>query len=111
MFWDGRKWLAHRYAWQLTHTDDELTAETEIDHLCRNRACVNPRHLQAVPKGFNRAQGTAVRVQQQLAKTHCKQGHERLPENTHVSPSTGRKSCLVCHAVSHGYKFYPRVAA
>lgn len=47
----------------------------ELDHLCRNRACVRPSHLEAVSHQVNiqRAYGL---------KTHCNYGHEFTPENT-----------------------------
>jgi len=43
---DGRMWTAHRYTYMLKHgeIDDGLT----IDHICRNKACVNPAHLEQV---------------------------------------------------------------
>lgn len=53
----------------------------QIDHLCRNRACVNPDHLEAVTGQVNTLRGegpTAVHA----AKTHCIHGHEYTPENT-----------------------------
>lgn len=68
----------------------------EIDHLCRNRGCVNPSHLEPVThrencrRSFNPA-GINAR------KTHCIHGHEFTPENT-IEPKhrPGTRLCRAC---------------
>jgi hypothetical protein len=70
----------------------------DLDHLCRNRCCVNPAHLEPVTRKVNlgrsplvgRGAGTA-----QTAKTHCPQGHEYTPENTRIA--RGKRYCKTCH--------------
>lgn len=49
---DGRYLLAHRVAWMLHH-QREIPPEHVIDHLCCNKGCVNPEHLEAVTDADN----------------------------------------------------------
>lgn len=44
----NRKWRAHRWCWE--YLIGEPLGELVLDHSCRNRACVNPDHLQPMTK-------------------------------------------------------------
>lgn len=85
--------LAHRAAYE--RATGETLGVDEVDHLCRNRACVNPAHLRRVPAGFNVRQGNAVRTAAQRAQTHCVNGHPYDEANTYWRP-TGGRDCKVC---------------
>lgn len=65
----------------------------QLDHLCRNRACWNPDHLEDVDSRTNLLRGDTLAAAN-AAKTHCPQGHEYR-----VYPS-GRRRCMVCELAS-----------
>lgn len=69
--------------------------DEDLDHLCRNRPCCNPEHLEAVPEAVNllRGFGPAAR---NLRKTHCVRGHEFSAENTATYGARGGRRCLAC---------------
>ena len=66
----------HRLAYELAR--GPIPEGLEIDHLCRNRSCCNPDHLEAVTRAEN------VRRANWPPKTHCLWGHEFTPENTYL---------------------------
>jgi hypothetical protein len=70
----------------------------DIDHLCRNTACLNPRHLEAVTHRVNMLRGVnacAVHAR----KTHCKHGHALTPENVYVRLDNGGRQCRTCNHI------------
>ena len=88
------KTTAHRVSYEIHK--GEIPKDKEIDHLCRNRGCVNPEHLRAVSH-FENMQGcdkTNIGLYNKV-KTHCKNGHEFTPENIWVY-GNGRY-CKKCH--------------
>ena len=67
----------------------------EIDHLCRNRGCVNPHHLEAVTRRENVLRGASP-MAAQATQSHCVHGHEFTSENTYFKPGTFKRECREC---------------
>ena len=67
---------AHRFAYE--HFIGPVPAGLDLDHLCRNRGCCNPLHLEPVTRRENFRRGE----HHERRKTHCKAGHAFTPEST-----------------------------
>jgi hypothetical protein len=88
----GKAGLAHRALYECFAgpIPDGLT----IDHLCRNRRCVNPGHLEAVSMRENVLRGDTLAARK-AQQTHCVHDHEFTAENTYVKPN-GTRDCRAC---------------
>lgn len=87
---DGEKVYAHRFSYEVSV--GLIPAGLSIDHLCENKPCVNPAHLEPVTHAENLARYRERR-------THCKWGHELTPENTYEyvdSKGYKKKRCREC---------------
>lgn len=85
---DGVELLAHRLSYEtfVGAIPDGL----QLDHLCRNRACIRPDHLEPVAQQVNVRRGAD-------AKTHCPAGHPRDDEHTYVRRDRpGYRQCRTC---------------
>ena len=92
---------SHRFAYE--SMVGEIPAELMLDHLCRNRRCVNPFHLDPVTGKVNAQRGAnadgGVGAAMQRAKTHCPQGHALSGLNLYRSPSK-KRVCRTCRRAS-----------
>jgi len=89
---DGASQLAHRHLYSvLVGTIPEgLT----IDHLCRNKVCANPAHLEPTTRREN-----SFRAYEQDRPSHCPRGHAYTPANTitkHRSNGGINRMCRGC---------------
>ena len=93
--WNSKATLAHRWIYEAAH--GPIPAKLVIDHLCRNRKCVNPAHLEAVPMAENTRRGLLHDLQRAKAKkqTHCKRGHPLFGENVSTNDK-GNRCCKAC---------------
>jgi hypothetical protein len=84
---------AHRFAYEQIR--EPIPSGLVIDHLCKNKGCVNPAHLEAVTIWENTLRGNNPLARNARA-THCPHGHEYTEQNTGRTRQGWRKckSCL-----------------
>jgi hypothetical protein len=86
---NGKGVRVHRFAFELLK--GSIPEGKVIDHLCRNRACVNPAHLELVDQKTNNARGVGISANN-ARKTHCKRGHVLAD----IDEYTGGRYCKIC---------------
>lgn len=98
--WNGKAVLLHRLVWEFVK--GPLLVTDVLDHLCRNRGCCNPNHLEIVTAKENHRRGdhiamTAAAAAARRDRTHCVNGHELTQENTRIRRrQSGGRTCRAC---------------
>lgn len=105
----GERVKSHRasYEWLV----GPIAAGLEIDHLCRNKACFNPRHLEPVTTEVNTLRNNGVSAKN-ARKNACVRGHTFDAANTYRAKN-GQRVCRECmrqhkrnwrgrHSADHG---------
>jgi hypothetical protein len=86
--------LVHRVIYE--HYIGPIPDGLTIDHLCRNRLCCNPEHLEAVSNKTNILRGEGPTAKNRR-KTHCKRGHLLAGDNlVKRALMVGKRDCREC---------------
>lgn len=98
-----RSKLAHRVSYE--KYVGPIPKGLTLDHLCKNRLCVNPKHLEPVTQYVNNMRGdgpTAINSR----KTHCANGHALEGENILIVKRKDgvRRRCRLCYSLYRGKK-------
>jgi hypothetical protein len=88
---EGKQWKAHGYLY--TKLVGPVPVGLELDHLCRNKACVNPDHLEAVQHRVNSLRGRGAAAVN-AARVTCPRGHR-----IEGVRGTGQRYCLTCNRI------------
>lgn len=105
---------AHRFSYQLT--GNRLVKGMVIDHLCRNRKCVNPKHLEQVTQSENTKRGNTGNHSKYLGpgireydkNISCRNGHSWGERNTYIfinKSGSSQKMCRTCNNISHRKRY------
>jgi hypothetical protein len=101
----------HRFIYEYYH--GQICPDLQIDHLCRNRICANPDHLEQVTTQENTRRGMVGKHNKhskgenhyQRKKTHCIHGHEFTEENT-SNRKDGTRACKSCHRIREKLQYH-----
>jgi hypothetical protein len=93
----GKQTTTHRVAYEIAN-NTTLPKDMEVDHICNERGCINPAHLEAVSHEENMRRGAERR-------TVCRNGHEWNKANTYTTQVKRKQGglrmqryCRLCRA-------------
>jgi hypothetical protein len=104
IYFNGTTQATHRLAYAAIV--GPLPPNKVLDHLCRNRACFNPEHLEVVTSRENtrRGIGPQLAAQRMLSVTHCPKGHPYDEANTKRAKD-GSRTCRECHRAAQRARY------
>lgn len=97
---DKRMYLSHRLSYELIK--GKIPDNLCLDHLCRNRLCCNPNHLEVVTLGENIRRGESGLYEK--LRTYCPYGHKYAGKNLFISKNN-KRACKECHRINSN-KYY-----
>lgn len=99
LHFNGKKHYAHRFFYE--SIVGKIPKDKEIDHLCRERDCFNPKHLELVSSRENSLRGNGIPAIN-AQKDKCIRGHLFTEENTYRPPyRKNSRLCLECRKVNY----------
>lgn len=87
----GKRLLAHRAAYQEKY--GKIPEKMVLDHLCRNRLCINVDHLELVTQRENIMRGEGI-ARKFAERTHCAKNH--LLDGNNIYLYKNRRLCRAC---------------
>lgn len=95
---------AHRASYEIFKS--RIPEGLTIDHLCKNKICVNPQHMEAVTAVENTMRSSAIPATN-ARKTHCMRGHPFSGNNLLVY--AGKRQCRICLNRAQLIRYYKRM--
>lgn len=94
----GKKIYAHRAAYE--SANGPIPKGMHIDHICRNRRCVNPEHLRIVTPRQNALENSISVPSKNVIKMYCSVGHKYDKGNTYYRPDGHGRMCKECSRIA-----------
>jgi HNH endonuclease len=94
LYVEGLHVQTHRFAYSFFR--GPIPHGYQLDHLCENRTCCNPWHLDPVRQSENIRRSPITLATLNSRKTHCKHGHEFTEENTIYRRDRKGRQCRTC---------------